>query len=138
VEENDDEEDRVEVGNDGSATDDGTPCERHDPVGNVVGLAAICPEAAGKEAVSVLGLDVRRVLDGVPGELGEGLAEGGDPLRLHFEMALLGHCSVPDVVGGEDGCVNEDILSGGELIFGRIVRSHVDNRVDVGLSPKCK
>ena len=59
------------------------------------GLARVGPPAVGKEAVAVRGLDVRRVLDRVAGQLGEGLAELGDALLLHLEVALLRHRSVP-------------------------------------------
>ena len=43
------------------------------------------------------GLDIGRVLDGVPGELRESAAElvGGDALLLHLEVALLRHRGVP-------------------------------------------
>ena len=36
VNENGDEEDRIEIGNRCGKTDDGTPCEAHDPVRNVI------------------------------------------------------------------------------------------------------
>lgn len=42
-------------------------------------------------------LDEGGVLHGVPGKLGEGLAELGDTLSLHFEVALLRHGGVPAV-----------------------------------------
>ena len=47
-----DEEDGVEVRDDGRRADDGAPGEALDPVGDVVGLAAVCPEAAGEELVA--------------------------------------------------------------------------------------
>ena len=49
------------------------------------------------------GLDIGRVLDGVPGELRESAAElvGGDALLLHLEMALLRHSGVEATTGSE-------------------------------------
>lgn len=41
------------------------------------------------------GLNVCGVLDGIARELRKCVAEGSDTLCLHFEPALLGHCSVP-------------------------------------------
>ena len=79
------------------------------------------------------GLDVLGVLDRAPGELGEGHAVRRDALRLHLEAALLRHGRVPDVVRGEERRVERDVRRGGELVLGRVVRGHVDDRVDVGL-----
>ena len=49
------------------------------------------------------GLDIGRVLDGVPGELRESAAElvGGDALLLHLEVALLRHGGVEATTGSE-------------------------------------
>ena len=44
-------------------------------------------------------LDVSRVLDGVPWQLREGLAECGDALGLHLEVTLLRHGGVPAKLG---------------------------------------
>lgn len=52
VEEHTDEEDGVEVGDDGRGADDGAPGETHGPVGDVVGFAGVGPEAAGQKTVS--------------------------------------------------------------------------------------
>lgn len=51
MQEDNDEEDGVEVGDDGSRADDGAPGERHSPVGDVVGFARVGPEATGQETV---------------------------------------------------------------------------------------
>ena len=53
------------------------------------------------------GLDIGRVLDGVPGELRESAAElvGGDALLLHLEVALLRH-------GGVEATTDSEQLSG--------------------------
>ena len=59
------------------------------------GLAGIAPPAVGKEAVTVSRLDERGVLEGTPGQLGEGLAVGENALGLHLEATLLGHGSIP-------------------------------------------
>jgi hypothetical protein len=47
----DDEEHRIEVGDDASGTNDGTPGQTHEPVGDVVGLAAVLPEATCKKTI---------------------------------------------------------------------------------------
>ena len=52
MDEHHDEEHGVEVGDDGRGADDCAPGEALDPVGNVVGLAAVCPEAAGEQLVA--------------------------------------------------------------------------------------
>ena len=94
MDEDNDEEDRVEVGNTSSGTDNGTPVEAHNPVGGVVGLARPGPGAAGQETVTVGGLDKGGVLDNTTGKLGESLAELVDALGLHLEVTLLGHGNV--------------------------------------------
>lgn len=48
-----DEEDRVEVRNRCRGADDRAPKETHDPVGNVVWLAGVRPEAGGEQAVAI-------------------------------------------------------------------------------------
>ena len=45
---------RIEVRNDGCATDAETPCEALDPVGGIVGLAGVGPPAARQKAVARL------------------------------------------------------------------------------------
>ena len=52
VQEHNNEEDRVKVRDDSSSTDNGTPCQTHDPVSDVVWLARVCPPAASKKAVA--------------------------------------------------------------------------------------
>jgi len=89
MDEDDNEEDRVEVGDGGGSSNDGTPHEGHDPVGDVVGFARPCPPAGGKEAVTMRGLNVGWVLDDATRKLREGLAELGNALALHLEPALL-------------------------------------------------
>jgi len=43
----------------------------------------------------MFGLDEGRIFDKATRKLGEGLAECGDALRLHFEVTLLCHGGVP-------------------------------------------
>ena len=52
MDEHNDEEHGVEVRDYGRGADDGAPGEALDPVGDVVGLAAVRPETAGEELVS--------------------------------------------------------------------------------------
>ena len=80
------------------------------------------------------GLDVGRVLERAPRELGERLAIGRDALGLHLEAALLRHGRVPDVVRGEERGIERDVCRGREPVLGGIVRGHVDDGVDVGLA----
>ena len=90
-----DEEDGVEVRDRRGRADAETPGETHDPVGDVVRLAGVCPPAVDEETVAVSGLDVFRVGEGAVRELREGVAEGGDALVLHLEAGLLGHGGIP-------------------------------------------
>jgi hypothetical protein len=48
----DNEEHGVEVGDDASGTDDGTPSQTHEPVGDIVGLATISPPTTGEKSIS--------------------------------------------------------------------------------------
>ena len=125
MDEHRDEEDGVEVRDDGRGADACAPGEAHDPVGDVVRLAAVRPPAGGEQLVArrggssvkvgqretglwyspVLRLDVRRILDRVAGQLREGLAELGDALLLHLEVALLRH-------GGVEATTDSEQLSG--------------------------
>lgn len=47
-----DEEHGVEVWNDAGSANDSTPGQAHRPVGDVVGLAGICPPTAGKQTIA--------------------------------------------------------------------------------------
>jgi len=132
VDEHSDEEHRVEVGNDSGCPDDCTPSETHGPVSNIVGLARVFPPATGKQTVSMSSLNECRVCDRVPRELGEGLTELGDALSLHLEVTLLGHSSVPDKVGGDQSGIDHNVSKGGEAVGRGIMRSHVDDRVNIG------
>lgn len=95
-------------------------------------------------------LDVSRFRDSVPRELREGFAESRDALSLHFEVTLLCHRGIPaaqkslmqipdrsryhpHVVSGAQGGVDGDVTKCGEPVCGRIMGSHIDNRVDIGL-----
>lgn len=53
MQEHGDEEHRVKVGDDSSCANDSSPSETHGPVGNVIGLARVCPPAAREETVTV-------------------------------------------------------------------------------------
>jgi len=117
MEKDDDEEHGVEVGDDGCGSDDGPPCEGHGPIGDVVGFAAELPPSRSQQAVAMSGLDVGWVFDGVPWDLREAFAPCVDALGLHLEVALLCHGRVPDGIGGENDTIDEDITSGGELVF---------------------
>lgn len=46
-----------------------------------------------------------RVLESAPGKLGEGVAEGCDPLSLHLEPTLLRHGCIPAVFQSQLGCL---------------------------------
>ena len=71
VEEDDDEEDGVEVRDDGGSADDGAPGEAHDPVGDVVGLAGEGPPSTRQKTVTMCSLNIGGVFDGVPSDSSE-------------------------------------------------------------------
>ena len=52
----DNEEHRIEIWNDASSTDDSTPSQAHEPVGDIIRLAAIFPPTAGEKTVSNKGM----------------------------------------------------------------------------------
>lgn len=52
MEENSDEEHRVEIRDDSGSTNDSTPCQTHDPVSDIVWLARVSPPAASEETVT--------------------------------------------------------------------------------------
>ena len=148
-----DEEYGVEVGDDGRGADACAPGEAHDPVGDVVGLAAVRPPAGGEQLVAgreeefssrlsaarksrnlpMLRLDVRRVLDRATWQLREGPAVLEDALSLHLEAALLRHGRVPNVVRGEERRVERNVGGRREAVLGRVVGGHVDDGVNVRL-----
>ena len=78
-------------------------------------------------------LDKSRILDDTAWELREGVAEGGDTLCLHLESTLLRHGGVPDVVCSADKCIDENIAQGREAIHSRVMRGHIDHRIDIRL-----
>lgn len=52
VEKDDDEEHGVEVRDDAGSANDGSPCQTHCPVGNVIGFSGVRPPAAGKQTIT--------------------------------------------------------------------------------------
>ena len=86
-----DKEGGIEIRDSGCWTDTETPGETLDPIGCIVWFTSVGPPAGGKEAVTVSGLDVGWVLDGSPGELGEGFTPFEGSLSLHFEATFLRH-----------------------------------------------
>jgi len=89
MDEDGDEEDGVEVGNDGCTSDHCTPAEAHGPVGDVVRFTRVSPPTTDKKAVPMRSLNKLGVLEGSSWKLGECVAEGRDALCLHFEATLL-------------------------------------------------
>ena len=94
MDEDDDEEDGIEVGNASSSTNNSSPVEAHNPVSGIVGLAGPGPCTASQETVAVCGLNKGGVLDDTARKLGESLAEFVDTHGLHLEVTLLGHGNV--------------------------------------------
>ena len=89
VDQDDDEEDRVEVRDGRAGALAETPGQAHDPVGDVVRLARVRPPAVDKQTVAVRSLDVLRVVESTIRQLREGLAVLVDTLSLHLEATLL-------------------------------------------------
>jgi len=52
VQECDNKEHGIEIGDDAGSTNDSTPSQTHEPVGDIVGLAAIFPPTAGEETIA--------------------------------------------------------------------------------------
>jgi hypothetical protein len=48
----DNEEHGIEIWDDTGGTDDSAPSQTHEPVGDIVGLAAILPPTAGEKTIS--------------------------------------------------------------------------------------
>lgn len=114
----DDEEHGIKVWNDASGTNDSAPSQAHEPVGDIVGLAAIFPPTTGEKTIAekrigktkgglfisheiyspMCSLNKSWILNDATGKLGERFAELSDALRLHLEPALLRHGAVPDVI----------------------------------------
>lgn len=86
-----------------------SPSQGLNPIGRVIRLASPCPESTGEQLVSVLGLDIRRVLDDGARKLRKGLAGHIDTLLLHLEGRLLSHGAVKDVVCAKQGHVEGDV-----------------------------
>lgn len=89
------EEHGVEVGDNGRCSDNGTPSEAHGPIGNIIWFARILPPTAGKQTVTMRRLNESWILNRVPRQLRERLAEVSDALSLHLEVTLLCHRSIP-------------------------------------------
>lgn len=106
-------------------------------------------------------LNIFWVFDCTPRKLRERPAVTEDALCLHLEATLLRHgcikatkmvrkkrhirtvhhedeTGVKDIhiVSGAERGIKRDVAQGGELVLGGVVRSHVHNRVDVGLKAK--
>jgi hypothetical protein len=89
------------------------------------GLASKLPPPAGQQLVSMSGLDVSRVLNRSPWELGEGPTRLIGSLHLHFEAGFLRHRSVEattsvsrrsnsakenvHIVSGQESAIQEDV-----------------------------
>lgn len=95
-------------------------------------LAEESPPTGRKQLVSVLGLDVRRVLNVAPWELRESVARLEHTLLLHLESRLLTHRSVKDVVAGEKSGEQENAAPDWEHVVLGFRASHVENGVAVG------
>jgi len=98
VQECDNEEHGIEIRNDASSADDSAPSQTHEPVGDIVGLAAIFPPTASEETIPMRSLNVGWILDDTTRELRERFTELGDALCLHLESALLRHGAIPNIV----------------------------------------
>lgn len=94
-------EDRVEPREGRVEAGDHTPAESKVHVASVVDLASILVPTITEEGVTSVGLDLLGVLDGLPGELREGLAVELVTTLLSAEHVLLRVTSVPHPVGEE-------------------------------------
>jgi len=89
VDEHCDKEHRVKIWNGSGEAHNSSPGEAHRPVGNIIGLARICPPTASQKTVAMSSLDECWVLESAPRELWERVAERVDALGLHLKPALL-------------------------------------------------
>jgi len=102
------EEDRVEPREWAVETSDQTPGKRKVQVGGVLNLAGVLVPAVAEKRVTGRGLNLLRILDGLPGELRECLAVLLVAAFLAAEHGLLAVTSVPDPVSEEVRSVEQD------------------------------
>eukprot|EP00639_Heterosigma_akashiwo_P029962 CAMPEP_0194664602 /NCGR_PEP_ID=MMETSP0295-20121207/1570_1 /TAXON_ID=39354 /ORGANISM="Heterosigma akashiwo, Strain CCMP2393" /LENGTH=149 /DNA_ID=CAMNT_0039546397 /DNA_START=568 /DNA_END=1017 /DNA_ORIENTATION=+ len=99
--EHDQEEAEVEVRDPGVEVRDQAPGERHHEIGSVVNLPRDAPPATSEQQVPMFGLDVGRVLQDAPGQLGEGVPLDEGSLLGHAELVLLAVGRVPNEVAAD-------------------------------------
>jgi len=83
------EEHGIKVWDDAGGTNDGAPGQTHEPVCDIIGLAAIFPPTTSEKTIPMCGLNIGWVLHDATRKLRESFTEFGDALCLHFEPALL-------------------------------------------------
>lgn len=132
MDEHKEEEDGVEVGERRSDTAHESPGETHDEISGVVGLSAPSVNSGSEQSRTVLALDESRVLDSLPGELGEGVSLDHSSQSLLSESVLLRVGNIKEVVRHSDGHKEEDVVRGGPLVVLRLVVDEEESAVGVG------
>ena len=126
------EEDGVEPGEGAAEAGDQTPADSKVGVAGIVHLASEAVPAVHQDAVAGLGLDLLRVLDRLPGQLGEGLAGEHLAALLGAEAVLLRVARVPDPVDEQVAHVETDQREPVPPVLVRVVVGQEDGAVAVG------
>lgn len=132
VQDHDGEEEGEEVWDRGVEAADEAPHHHSSPVDSVVNLAGKTVPARSEESAAVLAADVGGVVDCLPWDLGEGLAELKGALFHLSEAVLLGVARVPDPVAEDEHEEHGAVGEGGEAVVFGVVVNKVEGAVAVG------
>jgi len=127
-----DEEDAIEVRDGRCCADDQAPGEAHGPVCHVVWFTRDSPPATSEKTIAMRCLDVGRVLDCAPWQLGERPTIFVVALGLHLETTFLRHGGIPYVVRREQRAEERDVSRGRKSVLFRLMGSHVNDRINIG------
>lgn len=126
------EEDGVEPREGAAEARDEAPADGEEGIAGVVQLAGLAVPAIDEEAVPRGGGDLARVLDGLPGDLGERVALGVGAALHGPEAVLLAVAAVPDPVDEEVRDVQADQEGAIPAVLVGGVVGEVDDAVAVG------
>jgi len=96
-----DEEADIKVRQERTETCNQTPRSSHDQISSIVRLTHNTPPTICQQQVTVLSLDVARVLDVTIRQLRESVADDERAVLLHTESVLLRVTGIKDVVSGQ-------------------------------------
>lgn len=129
------EETKVEIRQERAETTDQTPRKGLEHVCSVVRLANDTPPSRGQQQVTVLSLDIGRVLDSTPRKLREGLTINEGAILFHTETVLLGVTSVKNVIGSKEHGIDTNGIGPAVrdgFSSGQFVLHEVNGRIAIG------